>query len=57
MFVAQSHATLCNPTDYSLTGSSVHGILQAGILAGLPFPSPEDLPVLVSCITRRFFTV
>ena len=30
--VAQSCPTLCDPTDYSLLGSSVHGILQAGIL-------------------------
>ena len=28
----------------SLPGSSVHGILQAEILGGLPFPSPRDLP-------------
>jgi len=30
--------------DYSLPGSSVHGILQARIWNGLPFPSPWDLP-------------
>ena len=30
--VAQSYLTLCNPMDYSLTGSSVHGIFQARIL-------------------------
>ena len=30
--VAQSCLTLCNPTDCSLLGSSVHGILQTGIL-------------------------
>ena len=24
--------TLCNPMDYSLPGSSVHGVLQASIL-------------------------
>ena len=29
--------------DYNLLGSSVHGILQARILGGLPFPSPGDL--------------
>ena len=28
----QSYPTLCNPTDYSLPGSSVHGILQERIL-------------------------
>ena len=30
--------------DCSLPGSSVHGILQARILEGLPFPTPGDLP-------------
>ena len=29
---AQSCPTLCNPMDYSPPGSSVHGILQAGVL-------------------------
>ena len=28
----------------NLLGFSVHGILLARILSGLPFPSPEDLP-------------
>ena len=31
--------TVCSPP-----GSSVHRILQARILEGLPFPSPGDLP-------------
>ena len=30
--------------DYSLPGSSVHGIFQARILKWLPFPPPRDLP-------------
>ena len=30
--VAQSGPTLCNPMDYNLPGSPVHGILQARIL-------------------------
>ena len=30
--VARSCLTLCDPMDYSLPGSSVHGISQAGIL-------------------------
>ena len=30
--------------DYSLPGSSVHGILWARTLDGLPFASPGDLP-------------
>ena len=32
VIVAQSCLTLCNPMDCSLPGSSVHGILQAGLL-------------------------
>ena len=50
--VAQSCPTLCSPLDCSLSGSSVHEIVQARILegiviplaSGLPFPSPGDLP-------------
>ena len=34
----------CDPMDCSPPDSSVHGILQAGILSGFPFPSPGDLP-------------
>ena len=30
--------------DYGLPGSSVHGILQAGILEWVAFPSPGALP-------------
>ena len=30
--VAQSCLTLCDPMDYSLQGSSVHGIFQAIVL-------------------------
>ena len=30
--VAQSYPTRSNPMDYSLLGSSVHGIFQAGVL-------------------------
>ena len=37
--VAQLCLTLCDPMDYT-----VHGILQAGILEWVAFPSPEDLP-------------
>ena len=40
--VAQSYLTLCDPMDYSLPGSSVHGIFPGK--SGLPFPSPGDLP-------------
>ena len=36
--------TLCDPMVCSPPGSSVHGSFQAGILSGLPFPTPRDLP-------------
>ena len=36
--VAQSCPTLCDPTDCSPPGSSVHGILQARILEWVAIP-------------------
>ena len=36
--------TLCDPMNCNPPGSSVHGILQARIVSGLPFPSLGDLP-------------
>ena len=62
VLVAQSCQTLCNPTDCSPTGSSVHGILEERILKRLAVPSsrgssrPRDR-TLVSCTAGRFFTV
>ena len=38
VLVAQSCQTLCDPMDYSPSGSSVHGILQAGILEWVAIP-------------------
>jgi len=40
----QSHLTVCNPTGYSPTGSSVHGILQARILEWVAILFSRDLP-------------
>ena len=42
--VTQLFLTLSNPMDYIPPGSSVHGIFQARILSGLPFPAPGVLP-------------
>ena len=42
VLVAQSCPTLCDPMDHSPSGSYVHGILQARIRSGLPFPFPGD---------------
>ena len=59
--VAQSGLTLLDPMDYSLPGSSVHGILQARILEWVAIPisrrsSPPRDWTLVFCIAGRFFT-
>ena len=55
---AQSCLTLCNPMDYSLPGSSVHGILQARMLewVAISFVRVSSQPsnwTLVSCVGRQ----
>ena len=56
----QWYLTLCDPVDCILTGSSVHGILQARILEWVAMPSSGDFPNQgidpISCTTGRFFT-
>ena len=60
----QSCLTHCDPLKCSAPGCSVHGILQAGILEWLPFPTPGDLPnpgieptsPLSLVLVGRFFT-
>ena len=42
--VTKSCPTLCDPMDFSLPDSSVHGILDKNIWSGLPFPPLGDLP-------------
>ena len=60
--VAKSCLTFCDPMDYSPSGSSVHGISQARILARVATPfsrgssQPRDL-THVSCISRRTLTL
>ena len=59
--VAQSCPTLCNPIDYSLPGSFVHGILQAVILewVAVPFSRGSSQPrdwTQVSRIAGEFFS-
>ena len=62
VLVAQSCLRLCNSMDCSPPGSSVHGIVQARILAWLAIPfsrgssQPRDLTGL-SHIAGRFFTI
>ena len=61
VLVTQLCLILCDSVDCSTPGSSVHGILQARIWSGLPFPSPGDFPNPgiepgSSCIAGGFFT-
>ena len=62
VLVVQSCLTLCDPTDCSSPGFSVHGVAQARILGWVAIPSsrgsswPRD-GAWVSCIAGRFFTV
>ena len=59
--VASVVSNLCDPMDYSLPGSSVHGILPAGILEWVAMPSskgsswPRDQTHLsqVPCTSRQ----
>ena len=60
--VAQSRLTLCDPMDCSPPGSSVHGILLAGMLkwVAIPFSRGCSWPrdqTHVSCLAGEFFTV
>ena len=62
VLVTQSCLTLCDPMDYSLPSSSVHGILQAKILewVAIPFSRESSQPAdqtQVFCIAGRFFTI
>ena len=51
---------LCDPMDYSLAGSSVHGILQASILewVAISFSKGSSQPTSLMSLTLvgRFFT-
>ena len=56
MLITQSCQTLCNLMDYSPSGSSVHGILQARIVewVAIPFSGGSSQPrdgTWISCIT------
>ena len=61
-WITQSCPTLCNPIDYSLPGSSVHGIFQARVLewGAIAFSRGSSQPrdwTRVFCIVGRCFTV
>ena len=60
--VAQSCPTLCDPMDYSLPGSSVHGIFQAIVLEWIAIPFSRGScqsrdRIRVSRIAERHFTI
>ena len=52
--VAQSCLTLCDPVDYNLSGSSVHGIFQARVLEWIAI-SFSRKNTQKNC-TKRIFT-
>ena len=59
---AQSCPTLCDPMDYNLPDSSVHGIFQARVLewVAIPFSRGSSQPRArkwVSHIVGRLFTI
>ena len=60
--VAQSCPTLCDLMDYSLSGSSVHGIFQAGVLEWIAISFSRGSSwarnrTRVSRIAGRHFTI
>ena len=55
-----SHIRLCDPVDWNLPGSSVHGILQARILeqftpGDLPDPGIEPMSLAFPALKGGFF--
>ena len=62
--VTKSYPTLCNPIDYRLTGSSVHGISQVrkqewiaiSFSQGLPDPGIEPMFLMSPPLAGGFFT-
>ena len=58
VLVTQLCSTLCDPTDYRPSGSSVHGIFQARILewVAIPFSRGSSWP-WVSGIAGKLFTL
>ena len=62
VLVFQLCPALCNPMDCSLSGFSVHGVLQARILEWVAMPfsrrsSQSRDQTQVTCIAGGFFTV
>ena len=59
--VTKSCLTLCDPMDYSLSGSSIHGVFQARIVewVAISFSRGSSQPrnrTPISCFADRFFT-
>ena len=62
VLVAQSCLNVCDPMDYNLPGSSIHGILQGRILEWVSVsfsrgPSQPRDQAWASHVAHRFFTV
>ena len=59
--VTKSCLTLCDPTDYSLSGCSIHGVFQARIVewVAISFSRGSSQPrnwTPISCFADRFLT-
>ena len=62
VLITQLCPSLCDPMDCSSLGSSVHGILQTGMLewVSIPFSSRSSQPrnqTQVFCIAGRLLTI
>ena len=51
---AHPYPTLWVPVDYTLPGSSVHGIFQARILSGLPFLNFSETGFSAGCQNESY---
>ena len=60
VLITSSYPTLCDPMDCSLSGYSVHGILQARIMEWVTIPfsrGSSQLRDRTQGIAGRFFTI
>ena len=53
--VAQSYRTLCDSMDFSLSGSSVHGILQARVKEWVAIAFSSDMTARLISLMISFY--
>ena len=57
VLAAQAYPTLCDPMDYSPSGSSVHGILQTRILEWVATPFSKYVCVYIYRHTHTYIYI